>query len=175
MTDIRKFPLIFESVIESVRAEWDVDNNVLPIYEFGTYLQLTKSFTFKDKQDSPKYPLVWLVWEASESRRSYQGDLIAEISPRIFIATYTDSNYTSKERYAANFEAILYPIWDLILQKMNDHNQIGNVYMTDYDDYDHLYWGESLGYQKKKNVLFDTLDALEIKFTNSIRILKSTC
>lgn len=175
MTDIRKFPIIFEEIVDSVRASWDEENGILPISEFGTYLQLTKTLEIKNRVDDPKYPLIWLVWEASQSKRTYESDLIAKVTPRIFIANFTDANYNSIERYTANFENVLYPLWDLFFKKLNEHPQLGMIYKQDYEDYDHLYWGESLGYNKKENVLFDTLDALEVNFTNDIRILTGAC
>lgn len=175
MTDIRKFPVIFEEIVAEVRKEWDAENNVLPISEFGTYLQLTEAYSLKDKEESKKYPLIWLVWEASESERNYEANLIALIKPRLFVVNFTDENYSSSERYAANFETVLYPLWDLFLEKMNEHNQLGKIYKEDYRDYDHLYWGSTVSYQKKKNVIFDKLDAFEVKFTNDIRILPGAC
>lgn len=175
MADIRDFPAIFEEVVTAVRAKWDESEGVYPLCEYGTYLELTKVETLNDDTESPKYPLIWLVWEANESERTYEADLMAKVKPRIFIVTHTNSDYTSKERHVNNFRPILYPLWDLFLKELNNHSQLGKVMRENYRDYDHLLWGESLGYQKKENVLFDTLDALEVKFIDDIRILPEAC
>jgi hypothetical protein len=116
--------------------------------------------------------LVWLVWEANENTKTWSTDAQYSINPRIFICTHTNSDYTSEQRYSENFEKILYPIWWMIEKAMGYSNQIGAFTSQNYNDSEHLYWGESLGFEKKKNVLFDTLDAIEIKF-NELEIFKN--
>jgi hypothetical protein len=164
MTDFRFFPYVFKDVMDAVRLIYDPANNIKPVFEFGTYLELTKVHNLKDQNNLTKYPLVWLVWEAGENTEKWDFTNIYHISPRIFICTHTNSDYRSVQRYTENFEAILYPIWELIKTAMEDNQLIGTDYSRKYQKTDHLYWGESLGFQKNKNVLFDTLDAIEIKF-----------
>ena len=170
MTDFRLFPRVFGDVMTSVVSEYDPVNGLKPVYEFGTYLELTKQIVIKDRNIAAgkvevKYPLVWLVWEANENTKTWTTDAQYTINPRIFICTHTNSDYSSDQRYSENFEAILYPIWLIIREEMGYNNQIGSFTAQNYSDSEHLYWGESLGFEKKKNVLFDTLDAIEIKFT----------
>jgi hypothetical protein len=180
MADIRLFPRIFGEVMTNVIALYDPTNGLMPAYEFGTYEELTKRVVIKNRNIAAgkvevKYPLVWLVWEAAESKRTYTADLIAKVQPRIFVCNSTKGDYSSSQRYTVNFETVLFPIWDLVFNELNNHSQIGKVKKEDYTDYDHLFWGESLGHAKKKNVIFDTLDALEVKFVDDIRILPEKC
>ena len=170
MTDFRLFPRVFGDVMTSVVSEYDPVNGLKPVYEFGTYLELTKQIAIKDRNIAAgkvevKYPLVWLVWEASENTKTWITDAQYTNNPRIFICTHTNSDYSSDKRYTENFEAILYPIWWLVQEEMGYNNQIGAFTAQDYNDSEHLCWGESLGFEKKRNILFDTLDAIEVKFT----------
>ena len=171
MTDFRYFPRVFSDVITAVRVEYDSIRLLKPVYEFGTYLELTKRTAIKDLNIAAgklevKYPLVWLVWEANENQETWTDSAMYSVSPRIFICTHTSTDYRSEQRYTENFEAILYPIWELIKQGIGNNNNIGVFSSKEFTKSDHLYWGESLGMTKDKNILFDTLDAIEIKFDN---------
>jgi hypothetical protein len=119
-----------------------------------------------------KYPLVWLVWEASESRKAWVNSSTYTLSPRIFICNSTKSEYSSDYRYTNNFEAILYPIWDLIKKYSSNSTSVNSYSVKDFETWEHLFWGESLGMNKRENKLFDTLDALEIKI-NELKISPS--
>lgn len=164
--DFRYFPLIVQDIVTQVRAKYDTMTNVKPYYEFGTYLELTKAISIKDRIDAEKYPLVWLVWEANESIQRWQNSHSYIVSPRMFICNFTNSDYSSSERYTANFINVLFPIFELVKYYVQY-----NAFMSFNGEFkfslaEHLLWGESLGFQKNQNVLFDTLDAIEIKFEN---------
>lgn len=173
MTDFRFFPRVFGDVVTAVRAEYDVTNNIKPVYEFGTYDELVTVSKLKDDNDIVKYPLVWLVWDARENTESWKYLTDYSVSPRVFICVETDSNYRSEQRYSENLEGILFPIWELIKIKMRDNSNIDFLPPYNFSKNDHLYWGESIGMSKDKNILFDTLDAIEINF-NELGIYK-TC
>jgi len=173
MTDFRFFPRVFGDVMTAVRAIYDEANNVLPIYEFGTYLELTKVHNLKDQNNLTKYPLVWLVWEANENTENWTTTDTYDLSPRIFICTHTNSDYRSEQRYSENFEAILYPIWELIKTAMYDNVKIDLDSVKNFNKSDHLFWGDKIGISrdgklKQSNVFVDTLDAIEIKFNELI-------
>ena len=163
------FPYIFSDVVDGIRKQFDKGLKK-PFYEFGTYLELTKVHKLKDSNRLDKYPLVWLVWEANENVTTYTA-AGHELSPRIFICTATNSDYRSRQRYEMNFITTLYPILDLLIASIKATHSISTDSIYDYTVSDHLYWGESLGYAKQENVLFDTLDAIELKF-NNLELLK---
>jgi hypothetical protein len=169
-TDYRLFPYIMEDIVTATAAQYDTVNWVTPYYHFGTYLELTKSIVIKDQIDAEKYPLVWLVWEAGENAQKWDSGKGYEVSPRLFICTFTSSDYSSVERYDANFVQILFPIWDIMKAKIQRSSFISNNGFT-FQLAEHLLWGESLGFAKGQNVLFDTLDAIEIKI-DSLKINK---
>lgn len=162
--DFKLFPYIFRDIISDVRLEYDSINELKPYFEFGTYLELTKRIQIKDQIDSEKYPLVWLVWEAAESLQRWNSSHSYNVSPRVFICNFTNSDYSSVERYDANFVGILFPIFDIIKKYMKYNKFISGNGEFNFQLAEHLLWGESLGFQKDRNVLFDTLDSLEIKF-----------
>lgn len=174
MSDYRLFPRIFSSVVERVRQSYDSVNEIYPVYEFGTYLQLTRMVKLREQNVVAKYPLVWLVWEANESKQSWKNSLWYTVTPRLFICNFTKTEYTSDERYTNNFENILYPIFDLIKLEINADTNISYFGAKSFETWEHLYWGESLGVQKQVNKLFDTLDALEVRFTE-LKVTPGDC
>ena len=161
----RYFPYIIRDILISVRAEYDV-SNLKPYFEFGTYHELTKRIAIKDANDSGKYPLVWLVWEANESIQNWTWQYGYTVSPRLFVCNFTSSDYSSIERYEANFVNILFPIWELFKEHLKYNKFISTKGEFTFQLAEHLLWGESLGFQKNENILFDTLDSIEIKFNN---------
>lgn len=164
------FPEIFAEIVAKVRTKYDTENGVLPYFEVGTYAELVKVNAMKDKNIIEKYPLIWLVWEADESKVSRLNNKMYNVSPRIFICTHTSTEKSSAERLSENFELILNPIWELLNRYITYDTHVDWSSKDNYQKADHLLWGESLGYQKNKNVLFDTLDAIEIKYNNLLII-----
>ena len=168
--NFKYFPYIIQSIVESVREEYsgteEIHAGTTPYFEFGTYLELTKQLKIKDQIDTEKYPLVWLVWEANESVQSWTSKTTYNVRPRLFIVTHTNSEYSSYERYDANFIGVLFPIWELFKSYLEYNKYISTSTAFGFEFGEHLLWGESLGFQKNKNVMFDTLDAIEIKFNN---------
>lgn len=178
MTDFRYFPRVFGDVMDAVRAVYispgeTAPDGVKPVYEFGTYLELTKVSALKDDNKLTKYPLVWLVWEATESKRTWDNKNKYSLSPRLFICTSTNSDWSSVRRYSESFEKVLFPIWELIKEEMANNENIDLFSSLNFEEQDHLYWGESIGIEKSKNKLFDTLDAFEVNF-KKLEIFK-TC
>lgn len=164
--DFRYFPYIVRDIVSAIRSEYDSIDEIKPVFEFGTYLELTKQVQIKDQIDATKYPLVWLVWEASESVQNWSSKISYTVRPRIFICNFTNSDYSSVERYDSNFIGVLFPIWELFKKQLEFNKFVSIESQFNYTLADHLLWGESLGFQKNANILFDTLDAIEIKFDN---------
>lgn len=172
--EFRLFPRIFSDVADVVRLEYDLANNIKPVFHFGTYDDLKKFHALQDRSDKTKYPLLWLVWEANENVQKWENSSMYHVSPRIFICNSTHDEYLSEERYVKNFEAILYPIWKLIQQAINDATEISYFSAKGFKIAEHLYWGKGIQNDKNKNVLFDTLDALEVRF-DELKITPGNC
>lgn len=164
--DFRYFPYIIRDIVSEVRNTFDFENKTFPVFEFGTYLELVKQITIKSNNDMDKYPLFWLVWEANDSLQDWTSKVSYSVSPRIFIANHTSTEYTSTERYEANFLGQLFPIWEIFKEYLEYSTFVSNKGAFNFKLAEHLLWGESMGFQKNKNVLFDTLDSIEVKFNN---------
>lgn len=167
MSDLnfKYFPYLIQSIVEDVRSEYDPEDNMKPYFEFGTYLELTKQIEIKDDIDAEKYPLIWLVWEADESIQQWTSKIAYTISPRLFICNFTSSDYSSSERYDLNFIEVLFPIWNMFLKYLEYFPYVTTDTTFPFQLAEHLLWGETLGFEKNKNIMFDTLDAIEIKFS----------
>lgn len=165
-TDFRYFPYIIRDIVSQVRTKYDSIDLLKPYFEFGTYLELIKRVAIKDQNDLGKYPMIWLVWEANESLQTWNSEVTYNVSPRLFIVNHTSSDYSSVERYDNNFIGILFPIFELLKSYMKFNEFMTSTTIFDYQLAEHLLWGESLKFQKKQNILNDTLDAIEIKFNN---------
>ena len=162
--DYRYFPYLMTDVIVNLRAIYDPDRNNYPYFEYGTYLELVKQLEIKDKNQLESYPLVWLVWEANENNEKEIFDEMYSISPRVFIVSPTEPDYSSAERFTNNFEAILNPIFQEFIYQVQYHVNIDFAESNPFTKTDHLLWGESLGFAKDKNVLNCPVDAIEVKF-----------
>ena len=164
--DFRLFPYVIRDIVSQVRTKYDSVNLLKPYFEFGTYFELTKRIAIKDSIDAGKYPLIWLVWEAVESMQKWNNSHSYLVNPRVFICNFTNTDFSSVERYDSNFVGVLFPIFDLFKYYLQYDNFISGSGEIKYQLAEHLLWGESLGFQKNQNILFDTLDAIEVKFEN---------
>ena len=163
-TDFRYFPYLIQDIVSQVRAVYDTVDGLKPYYEFGTYLELTKRVDINNSIGVEKYPLIWLVWEANESIQNWYSDVAYNISPRLFVCNLTKTEYSSIQRYDINFVGVLFPILEIFKKYLRVNPYMSVNGEMKYQLAEHLLWGESLGFQKNKNVLFDTLDAIELKY-----------
>lgn len=168
-TNFKYLPYIVRDLVSLVREEYDTaDPKVKPVYEFGTYLELTKRMVIKDKNDNVKYPLIWLVWEANESIQTWSSKVMYSVSPRLFFVNVdlSKGNNSSVARYDANFIGVLYPLLELFQSQLEYSQFVTPKSDEDFRLSEHLYWGQTMEYEKKKGVLSDFTDAIEIKFNN---------
>jgi len=160
--DFKYFPDVFAEIVASARARYDLDN-VLPYFEYGTYFELLEACQLKDNNQLAKYPLVWLVWDASENKETWTEEYIYTISPRVFIATLTSLDQTTADRYTNTMKAVLYPIFALLTYEIDYHENIGSKdYKTSVND--HPFW------LNNDDGSFDVLSAIELKFENLLLI-----
>jgi len=162
--DFKYFPDVFEEVVVAARARYDLVNNLLPYYEYGTYLELLEACQIKDNNQVAKYPLVWLVWDVNENQQRWIETNIYNISPMVFICNLTNKEYTTAERYTNTLKAILYPIFELLLSELGYHRnfELGSDFR--YPVNDHPFWlNNDVG-------TLDILSAIEIKFENLLMI-----
>lgn len=162
--DFKYFPQVFKEVVEAARLRYDLTNNLLPYFEYGTYLELLEQCQIKDNNQVAKYPLVWLVWDTNENQQKWIETHIYNISPRVFICDLTSKDYTTQQRYTNTLEAILYPIFDLLLSELGYHKNFSINSEFRYPVNDHPFW------LNNADGSLDVLAAIEIKFENLLMI-----
>lgn len=159
MTDnFKYFPRILSEVVDQVKLQ--ISTRYAPVYEYGNYFELMEACQIKDINQIQKYPLIWLVWDHTENTGKWIDPYIYQCSPRVFIATLTDKDWTSKQRYSGTFEPVLSPLFDLLIEEMNYHEAIGTLKEMAYQVNDHPFW------LNNTEGSFDILSAIEIKFEN---------
>jgi len=149
------FPDVFADLIERTKAQIP-DLNIK--FEYGTYLELTMMRQKKDNNQIEKYPLIWLVWDKDNNQQSWIEPCMYKISPRFFICSLTNQDYTTSQRCDNVFKPVLYPIFDALMEEMNYYANIILENNFTYTVTDHPYLVE--------DVQFDILSAIEVKLEN---------
>jgi len=169
MSDFRYFTDVFADVVANVRLTIDPTNNILPIFKFGSYLELVASSAINDNNQQTKYPLIWLIWDSFEDTENWtEHDQLYEVNPRVFICTNCGIDESTEDCYTNYFKPVLYPILSELQRQLFFHENIESYIFNKFKKNDHPHWGENY-----TNNLFDTLSAIEINFQN-LRIMKST-
>jgi hypothetical protein len=177
MADNRYFVDIFGDIVAAVRAEYDTVNDREPYYIYGHPKEIAHRLSLKDKSATNKlrkFPLVALFQDFAENH----GELLSDdynLSFTCIIVMSTNKNYTSQERYENTFKPILYPIYELLLKKMDISEYLITV---DYELIEHiktdrLFWGAAGIYGNEGLIFNEYLDAIEINFPN-IRVSRDT-
>ncbi|HAT75501.1 MAG TPA: hypothetical protein DCS19_01325 [Flavobacterium sp.] len=167
--DFRYFPDVFADIVSKVREVYDPTGLAMPIFKYGTYLELVASTKFDDDNGNIKYPLVWLVWDSFENTENWlEQDQLYEISPRIFICARVDSMDENTDTCITKyFKPILRPILTELIRQVFFHDNVESYIINKYKKNDHAHWGENY-----TNKLFDQLSAIEITF-EKLRIMKN--
>jgi hypothetical protein len=156
--DFKYFPDVFSEVVDEVKKDYDLVN-LLPFFEYGSYLELMGACKVKDNNQTSKYPLIWLVWDGAENTENWKESYIYSISPKVFICDLSNIDDDTAQRYANTLKATLYPIFDLLLSKLGYHPNIELNSEFKYTVIAHPFWLNTDG-------SFDTLSSIEIKFEN---------
>lgn len=148
------------SVVDSMRID------ETPYYMYGHPLEVINTLTEYEKHPKMKlmkYPLIVLFQDFEEAKGRHQG-IDSDVSLNLIICTNTLAKYKSAERYELNFKPVLYPLYDLFLEKLAScgyfSGTLGNFQHTKID---RMYWGKNGLYASEGNIFNDRLDAIEIK------------
>jgi len=165
------FPDVFDNIVDNVRRDYSgtvlLPTGTTPYFQFGTYLELIAAMTIADKNQSGKYPLVWLVWDSEENKQNWVHSQLYKIDIRVFIVCKRGQDLTP-EYVKENFmKPVLYPIWNLLRDEIFYHENIESTIINQHVLREHTFWGQE--YQSK---IFDTLSALEIKY-NQLNVMKT--
>lgn len=164
MADYKVFPDIIGEVVSNIRSTYDTENGVYPMYEYGTYLELSKENALKDRIRTKGFPLVWLVWGDGNNKESWVNGGNYKVSPRIFIIAESKPNYKSEQRESLVFNPVLYPILDSLIKHMG-YSEFMMPYEVDvHEKTNHYLFGVGLDSGKVKNMFNYYLDAIELNF-----------
>lgn len=155
---------VFGSIVENVRAEYDSTNNEKPIYLHGHPLEIISTLQEYSKISSLKlkrFPMIALFEDFKGSDE--EGIFLIKSKLNVFIITDTSSKYKASERYINSFDAVLTPIYNLLIKYIRESDlvftQPSKPICTPIN---HLYWGKNGLYGNEGNVFTDFIDAIEI-------------
>lgn len=161
---------IIGDIVTEVRTDVDKPSGInadAPYYLYGHPLDVIKELTLKDRsvtEKSKKYPLIALLQDFEEGIGE-DHRVQSSTSLNVIIALNTKGDYNSEQRYDNSFRNILYPLYDLFVEKLISSGWFLNVSpdLIPHTKIDRLYWGRSGLYGNEGNVFNDRLDAIEIQ------------
>lgn len=158
---------VIEDIVDLVRAD-STKPSVgadAPYYLYGHPRDVVNQLSMKDKHGTlkfKKFPVIILLQDFDETMGE-SGLIVSETSLNIIIATSTDPNYISSDRYTNTFKPILYPLYELFIEKIATSNYFLEVEqgLVPHTKTDRLFWGTN-----NANTGNDYLDAIEISDLN---------
>ena len=143
-------------------------------YHFGhgaeivnTFSEITKNASYKKEQ----FPAICLIQDFPEAVKKSDG-YECEASLNIVILTDSKQKYKAADRYANTFKPILYPLYDLFIDRLRNSTEIAPDY-PEHTKTDRLFWGKSGLYGNSGNIFNDYIDAIELE-NLKVKIFK-TC
>ncbi|MCK5607627.1 hypothetical protein KAR91_37430 [Candidatus Pacearchaeota archaeon] len=174
---------IIEDVVSEVRADTDKPATLTseqPYYMHGHPLEVINTLSLKDKNDTykfKKYPLIALFQDFTEVMGEDQ-KIQSSTSLNIVICMETSQDYSSAQRYDNSFRTILYPLYDLLIEKIIASGYFLNASesLTSHNKIDRLFWGKTGLYGNEGNIFNDHIDAIEIENLDlDLRVTQKTC
>ena len=176
---------VIENIVTAVRNDADKPGVLFipadsPYYLHGHPLDIIKVLNQKDRSPtnkSKKYPLIALLQDFTETIGTNQ-KIKSSASLNILIAYSTKSEYDSAQRYDNSFRDILYPLYDLLIEKIISSNMFLNASdnLTSHDKIDRLYWGRGETKGNVSVVFNDLIDAIEIQNLQlDLRLVPKNC
>ena len=142
----------------------DSDKNGGPYYMYGHRVEIANRLSQKTKDPSfskKMFPLIALKLDTIETIR---GD-VNDFRLNIVIATYTDKNYTSDQRYINVFKPVLYPLYQQFLTQFKNSGQFfwdGDQLYPPHTKLDRPLFGKEDANGNVANLLNEPVDAIEI-------------
>lgn len=145
-------------------------------YEHGHPLEIIETMNQKDESETfvyDKYPLVALFQDFPEDDETFGVEGVASL--HLIIARATNPDYKATERYAENFNPILQPIYEMLMQEFcySPYFMEYSVTKIKRTKIDRLYWGREGLWKNEKNVFNDFIDCIELKL--QLKLSRSTC
>ena len=151
-------------------------------YEFGTVLELVKQVSIKSQMKSTKenlFPMVCLLHNFRETFGGTQRDY-NQTELTLWIVQNSKAELTYAERYEENFTNVLYPIFEQLINEVNDcqYFRIDTQKGLGFTKYDQPNFGKYLESQGNKAYNFGfPLDAITLRLKLNLNLyncLKAT-
>jgi hypothetical protein len=175
---------IIEDIVDEVRSDWTTRPVSLesdsPYYFFGHPREVVIELTEREQSTSLKlkrFPLIALIQDFDENMGNDQ-KILSSTSLRIIIAMTTDPDYDSAQRYDNTFRTILYPLYDLFIEKLIESAYFLNVGdgLGSHIKTDRPFWGRQEAGNSVANIGKDYVDAIEIRDLQlDLRISQKNC
>ena len=160
---------IFADIVAEVRRAYDPANLEFPLYMHGTTEEIALILSEKSASSthrSKKYPAICLIQDFDED---WSHSSIDCKRLNIAIITETKAEYEAAERYQDTFKNELYPLFNLLLQKIKSSKHLNmNSDQITFTKTDKVYWGRN-----KQLIMNDFIDGIEI--SRLILIFSNQC
>lgn len=163
----------FTTVVAAVNADYSGD-----VYSmYGNKIEIANRLLEKDSDmvyKYQKYPLIALHMPFTEGIKA---DGMIELSLNIAIMDFTEETYISEERYQQVFVPILEPLYELLLEKIQESGLFNIIGTPEHTRIDRLFWGteNQIGSNEQDKYVFnDPLDAIEL-VNLKLNLLESKC
>lgn len=152
-------------IIGSVVSE--VNETIPCEYLYGHPLEITNILSSWGKDDTKKFsrfPLICLYQDFEETKGENQM-INSLVSLKVVIITNTEKDYNSIERYTNTFKTVLYPLYNLFMDKLAHSGMINNSdpALIPHKKIDRLYWGKFNLYGNTGSMFNDYIDAIELQ------------
>lgn len=172
VTTIASETVIVTATGHGMTAETLASASVVLNYHYGHRLEIVnifKEWTRKDTVKKEQFPAICLFHDFEErvSNNGYE----RECDLNLVIMTDTKPTFTAADRYTYSFDPVLYPLYELFMERLAESSEIAEVY-PEHTKIDRLYWGKTGLYGNTGNIFNDYIDAIEID-NLKIKTLKS--
>jgi hypothetical protein len=135
------------------------------VYLWGHPLEVVNTlqeYTKNPVKETQKFPLVALFTDIPVRRNQPIG-FFGNTRLHLVVANITKSEYKAPERLALNFQPILQPIKDELVNQITKHHQWTMAGLLVYEEIERYYWGKQGLYGNQGNVFNDYIDCIELR------------
>ena len=175
LTATEKIVEMFQYIVADVATDYGSAVH----YQHGHPLEIVKSLQEMTKaqvKSDLKYPLIALFQDFTEEK-GIRYDIESRCKFTLILATITQPEYKAAERYTINFDAILQPLYELLIPSIvrsGYFDQSSTEIPPKHKKTDRLYWGKSGLYGDTGNMFGDAIDAIEINDLE-LDVMKQPC
>lgn len=143
-------------------------NETIPCYYlYGHPQEIVNTLSEWTKDETKKFskfPLICLFQDFEESKGE-NAMINSKVSLNIVICTATEPGYKSEDRYTNTFKTILYPIYNLFMDRLAYSGMILNAdpALISHTKIDRVFWGKAGLYGNTSNMFNDYIDAIELQ------------